>query len=273
MATSGPYVFGHSDQELARLERQALFFADQTEDVLRRAGLRPGMRVLDIGCGVGDVSLIAGSLVGPTGAVVGIDRSPEALDVAKRRVEAAGFHWARFEQTDIDAVDGLGRFDALIGRFILVHLREPSAVLSRLTKVLSPGAVVAFLEMDISSATITPAMPLFDQCIGWIMDLYRRGGGDPDMGSRLYGVFRAAGLAPSMSGTCRVEGGPNATGYDYLADTIRNLIPSMEALGVVTGQEIGIEDLTDRLRNEAVAGNHCVVFPRLIGAWARVGEA
>lgn len=270
MLDSTPYVFGHSDQELVRLERQAAFFADQTEGVLRQAGLVPGMRVLDIGCGVGDVSLIAARLIGPGGAVVGIDRAPEALAVAQRRLHAAGMHWARFEQTDIDDAGTLGTFDALIGRFILVHLHEPSAVLARLLKVLSPGAPVAFLEMDISSATITPPMPLFDRCIGWIIDLYRRSGGDPDMGSRLYGVFRAAGLSPAMSATCRVEGGPDATGYDYLADTLRNLVPSLQALGVVTADEIGIDTLSARLRAEARAGDHCVVFPRLIGAWAKV---
>jgi ubiquinone/menaquinone biosynthesis C-methylase UbiE len=271
MAEDRAYVFGHSDQELLRLERQAQFFADQTEDVLRRAGLKPGMRVLDIGCGVGDVSLIAGGLVGPEGSVVGVDRSPEALGVARRRASAARLNRVSFEQADAEAIAGKAIFDALIGRFILIHLPQPSAVLRRLQTILAPGGIVAFLEMDVNSATVTPPMPLFDRCMGWIVDLYRRGGGEPDMGSRLFGVFRAAGLTPSMCGTCRVEGGPSATGYDYLAETIRNLIPTMESLGVATAEEIGIADLADRLRHQAIAGEHCLVFPRLIGAWGRVG--
>ncbi len=69
------YILGHSDDELARLERQSLFFAEPTADVLQRAGLKPGMQVLDVGCGVGDVTLEAARMIGPEGSVIGIDKS------------------------------------------------------------------------------------------------------------------------------------------------------------------------------------------------------
>src|SRR6202007_1153318 len=88
-----PYPLGYSESEFRRLERMAAFFRDLTEEVLRRAGVAPGMHVLDVGCGVGDVSLLAGTLVGPTGAVLGIDRSAEAVDTARRRAAAAGQAW------------------------------------------------------------------------------------------------------------------------------------------------------------------------------------
>jgi ubiquinone/menaquinone biosynthesis C-methylase UbiE len=58
------------------------------------------MRVLDVGCGVGDVSLLAAGLVGPSGAVLGIDRSAEAIEMAVRRATAAGQHWVRFAATE-----------------------------------------------------------------------------------------------------------------------------------------------------------------------------
>jgi Methyltransferase domain len=90
------YALGYSESKLKRLELQANFFRDLTEDVLRRAGIASGMRVLDIGCGVGDVSLLAAELVGPSGAVLGVDRSAEAIEMAVRRAAAAGQHWVRF---------------------------------------------------------------------------------------------------------------------------------------------------------------------------------
>jgi hypothetical protein len=61
------YILGHDRDELDRLIYQARFFGGLTEEVLRRAGLAPGMRVLDVGCGTGDVSFLAARLVGPTG--------------------------------------------------------------------------------------------------------------------------------------------------------------------------------------------------------------
>lgn len=61
------YALGYSAEEFRRLELQGAFFRDLTHDVLNRAGLRAGMHVLDVGCGVGDVALLAGEFVGPAG--------------------------------------------------------------------------------------------------------------------------------------------------------------------------------------------------------------
>ena len=73
------YVLGHSRPEIDRLQRQAEMLRPITERLLVAAGVEPGMRVLDIGCGPGDVSTLIADLVGPTGSVVGIDPSAEAL--------------------------------------------------------------------------------------------------------------------------------------------------------------------------------------------------
>jgi ubiquinone/menaquinone biosynthesis C-methylase UbiE len=136
---SGDYPLGDSTTELARLERQAAFFGDLTEDLLRRAGLDQGMRMLGIGCGAGDVSLLAARLVGPTGAVFGVDRSAEAVAWARRRATAAGVAWAEFAASELDQVEPPGAFDALIGRLILLYLPDPAAVLRQLA---GQGSVV-----------------------------------------------------------------------------------------------------------------------------------
>jgi cyclopropane fatty-acyl-phospholipid synthase-like methyltransferase len=70
--------------------------AQLTEHVLRLAGVRPGMRVLDVGCGTGDVSFLAASLVGPEGEVIGVDKSPEAVALASQRAAEAGLHNVHF---------------------------------------------------------------------------------------------------------------------------------------------------------------------------------
>jgi 2-polyprenyl-3-methyl-5-hydroxy-6-metoxy-1,4-benzoquinol methylase len=75
-ASGNTYVLGHDDVEVQRLLLQGRLYNDYTEHALRLAGLRPGMRVLDIGCGPGDVSFIAARLVGPTGTVLGVDAAP-----------------------------------------------------------------------------------------------------------------------------------------------------------------------------------------------------
>src|SRR5215813_14453376 len=92
------YPLGYSAEEGRRLAAQAAMLEDLTLDVLRRAGLAPGMRVLDLGCGVGDVSLLAARLVGESGAVLGVDRAASSLEIARQRAGALGAGHVRFAQ-------------------------------------------------------------------------------------------------------------------------------------------------------------------------------
>jgi ubiquinone/menaquinone biosynthesis C-methylase UbiE len=267
-AGHSPYILGHSDQELDRLRRQAAVYADFTRSVLLGAGLGPGQRVLDVGCGVGDVSLAAAALVGPGGRVRGIDRSASALAVARARAAAEGVAVV-FDEADIDAADP-GRYDAVVGRFILLHRRDPVATLRDLAGRLAPGGRLAFVEMDLSTAAVEPAMPLFSQAMDWIRAVYRADGFETDMGSRLYGAFRAAGLEPGLVGTVLVEGGPSAYAPDYVAETVRSLLPRIVAVGAAEASEVDVDSLARRLREAALAGGHCFLYPRMIGAFARV---
>jgi ubiquinone/menaquinone biosynthesis C-methylase UbiE len=94
------YVLGSSPRELSRLSMQARLLRPITERLLRQAGIKEGMRVLDLGCGAGDVSLLAAEMVGPTGFVLGIDQSAEAVAKATERVRESGlrrsiFIWGR----------------------------------------------------------------------------------------------------------------------------------------------------------------------------------
>lgn len=106
-------------------------YRDLTMHVLRRAGLVAGMDVLDIGCGGGDVSLLAGRLVGPDGSVVGIDRNASALDKARQRAAAEGLAHLRFETADLGDFEPADRFDAVVGRFVLLYMPDPAAFLRR----------------------------------------------------------------------------------------------------------------------------------------------
>lgn len=265
------YVLGHSAGELARLERQAEIFAEITENILRRAGIGRGMRILDIGCGVGDVSLAAARLVGPTGSVLGIDRSNDALATARRRASALGTDWLSFQSADLHSMPDVEPFDAVIGRFILMYLTDPAASIVRLAGHLKPGGIVAFIELEVTEGGAKPELPLLSQVISWIVSTYLRAGIEPNMGSKLYETFRKAGLQPNLVGISRIEGGPDAVAYDFAAETIRSLLPWMTEFGIATAEEVGIDTLAERLRAAAIAGDHCIFLPRIVGAWARTG--
>src|SRR6266540_6623359 len=110
------YVLGHSDRELDRLAVQARLIDPITRRFFLDAGIVPGMRVLDVGSGVGDVAFLAAELVGARGEVVGTDRALTALAVARDRADARSLHNVSFCQGDPAEMTFEQPFDAVVGR-------------------------------------------------------------------------------------------------------------------------------------------------------------
>src|ERR1700736_370595 len=95
------YSLGHSAAEQERLQRQAGYLRGITESIWRSAGIAPGMRVLDVGCGVGDTTFLTADIVGPGGLVVGVDRSADALAAAQQRAKTDGRTNVLFVQSEL----------------------------------------------------------------------------------------------------------------------------------------------------------------------------
>lgn len=117
MAADAHYILGHSDVERRRLEDQAEFMDDLTRRCLIDAGLRSGMRILDVGSGFGDVSLLAASIVGSTGEVLGVERDATAVTQATARAARLGarnvavemfehYGVATAAELDVDTLEG-----------------------------------------------------------------------------------------------------------------------------------------------------------------------
>jgi ubiquinone/menaquinone biosynthesis C-methylase UbiE len=94
------YVMGRSADETRRLQEQAQVYSRSTRRLFVEAGIRSGMKVLDVGCGAGDVALLVADLVGPGGAVIGVDLNPAILETAQRRVQMAGLAHVSFIEGD-----------------------------------------------------------------------------------------------------------------------------------------------------------------------------
>ena len=108
LQTDPSYVFERSSDEYARLTRQAALFEPMTERLFRDAGITPGMRVLDVGSGVGDVALLAARLVGPHGSVVGVDLDGSALQTARARAGTLGLRNLTFIEGDVRSAEHRG---------------------------------------------------------------------------------------------------------------------------------------------------------------------
>jgi ubiquinone/menaquinone biosynthesis C-methylase UbiE len=195
-----PYVLGHADTEIERLLLQGRLHNDFTEHALRLAGLGPGMRVLDVGCGAGDVSFIAARLVGPTGKVLGVDSAAKVVEFARTLAADRGVHNVRFETTAIAEIPLDEPVDAVIGRLILMHLRDPVETLRQLAEKVRPGGLIAFCESDSSAVRTTPELPLWQALKDAAQKAFAGAGVDPSFGTKLPTLFRQAGLdAPRLT--------------------------------------------------------------------------
>ena len=120
------------------------------------AGIAPSMSVLDVGSGAGDVALLAADLVGSEGRVVGVDRNGAGLGVARARAKAAGFSHVTFREGNLTDIGLDEKFDAVVGRLVLMYQPDPAATLRRLASHLKSGGIVAFGEYNITPDAIAP---------------------------------------------------------------------------------------------------------------------
>jgi ubiquinone/menaquinone biosynthesis C-methylase UbiE len=265
------YALGYSEEEARRLQVQAALSEDILEYGLERGGLRSGMHVLDLGSGVGDVALCASRFVGPHGSVTGIDRWYPSLETARKRAADHGLTNVTFVQSELDDFEPDRVYDAIIGRFILQYLPDSARLLGRLKNSLQSGGVVISQEVDNSGASQYPPSTLFKQVNSWIASAFKSTGAVYDMGALLPRTFLAAGLPrPEMISMGRVESGPDTPFYEFLTDVLRSVMPVLEKIGAVTQDEVQIDTLAERLRQDAVAEERTLYSARIVTAWARL---
>jgi SAM-dependent methyltransferase len=244
--------------------------AEMTERLLIDAGIGPGMRVLDVGCGRGDVALLAAGLVGARGEVVGVDRDHGAIELASRRARKAGLSNVSFVVSDIAEIGHEhGVFDAAIGRRVLMYQADPVATLRAVVRVLRPGALVVFQEAD---ATMVPAsrvpLPLNERANRWMWQTVEREGGNIHMGFDLAPALEQAGLVVEH---VRAEAIVQTPKLRHPVGTIiRVMLPRIVEHGVATEAEIDVDTLDARLAAECATANATYVGDMAFGAWARV---
>jgi SAM-dependent methyltransferase len=271
MASPGnAYVMGHTDRERRRLSVQAAVLNPLTDSFLRRAGISAGMNVLEFGCGVGEVSLIAARLVGPQGSVHALDIDAGALDVARDRIRSAGHDHVIFEQADIHARNPAQLYDAVIGRHILIHTPDALAILKKAVSLIHVGGVIAFQEYDLSRTMGGyPDLPMMTRIADTFTEFFTRAVPCANVGAQLPHLLHLAGLTtPECRAESIVSGGPHSPFYEWFVETFRSLQPRMKAIGM-TVPDVDLDLLPGLLRAEAVEKGAFTSGPLMYGAFAR----
>jgi ubiquinone/menaquinone biosynthesis C-methylase UbiE len=269
-ASAAPgYALGYTTREHDRLIRQAARIEPILERLFREAGIGPGQRVLDLGSGVGDVSMLAARLVGPSGEVVGIERDASSIAVAKARVAEAGFRNVRFTQTDASQIGSDEPFDAAVGRFILMFLPDPAAVLRSLATLVRPGGVLAFQEPAWQPfLALASPLPLWSKVVASIHETFQRSGVNLEMGPDLHRIYQEIGL-PAPNVFLETPVGSDLGFTRVIPEVLESVRPLAKQHGVSLDAVGDFATLADRVQTEIAEAKAMVSWVPLVGAWVR----
>lgn len=233
---------------------------------LLKAGLQPGMRVADFGCGVGAVTRMLAQMVGRSGSVLGIDASGSQLEQARQICKSEGFRNVSFLESD--ACDtGLPResFDLVYCRFLLLHLTHPADCLREMRDILKPGGLLVVEDGDLATATSLPptALNAFAELFSGLGPIRSV---NYSIARDLFHMFKAAGFSDP-----KVEiHQPATAGGDVgrlLYWSVEEAGPAFVAAGLITPAQLR-ETLAEM---QAAAGDRNVLAfgPRMSAVWAR----
>jgi SAM-dependent methyltransferase len=214
------------------------------------------------------VARLAAELVGPGGAVVGVERDPAAVQLARRRTGAPN---VEFREGDAGTLEGVeGGFDAVVCRLVLMYLPDPVAALRRAASRLRPGGLICVHEADLTYPAACPPTPRWARAQSCFLAALEKAGIERRMGPALFTAFRAAGLPdPALLVEAAAAGGPDAPAWAW-ANVIGATVPLMERFGIATDAELDPPTLAGRLLAETLAADGCVMSPPMFGAWSRV---
>src|SRR5262245_7927424 len=236
-SATAAYPLATGEAAAYRLRLLHDLYGPGTRRVLSEAGLRRGMRVADLGCGVGMVTALLADLVGPEGHVVGIDASAAQLAQARAELNGGGRNIRFVEASATDTGLPPASFDLVYCRFLLIHLLHPERALGEMRALLKPDGILVCEDGDLTSSGSEPPSAL-----GAFADLWGRLGAvrglDYTLGRRLFHLVQAAGF-PAPEVTFNQPVLARGAHERLLELSVAEAAPAFIEAGLIAAEELG----------------------------------
>jgi SAM-dependent methyltransferase len=267
---SGPnYLLAVGEAAARRLLMLDEIFGPHSRELLVRAGLTQGMRVADIGCGTGLVSLWIATQVGAEGSVTGVDMSGEQLGVAEENAAAAGLTTISFQEASAyETKLPRGQFDLVYSRFLMCHLTDPAKALSEMRGLLKPDGILVCEDHDDGGIFSEPPTGAYKRLVEISEAVNRTRGLDSHIGLKLPRLVRQAGFERPEVVVKQIAElrGPSKRFWEI---TLREAAPAILAAGVATQEEL--DTVCSEIRAIAEDETTLVMLARVTQVWALLG--
>jgi len=262
-----PYMLATGNDAADRLRLLHKIFGSSSRKLLKAAGISPGMRIAEIGCGSGLNAIWLARTVGATGSVTAVDSSDEQLQLARKNAASAGLKNVFFCHADAYHT-GLprGAFDLVYSRFLLCHLAKPRQALSEMCSLLKPGGILACEDHDDGGIFTEPPTRAYQRLVEISRTLNQSRGLDSYIGLKLPHLFQQAGLTDIH---LRVLQFAFLRGEEkrFWELTLREAAPAILDAGASTPEEL--ESICDEMRGLANDESVLLMLARVTQVWAK----
>ena len=244
-----------------------------TEELLSSSDISPGMRVLVLGRRLADLALLVAERVGRGGAVIGAHLDARAAADARRCAAQQCFDWVSFRAESLERINLETPVDAVVGRFFLMHQRNPARAIRLAAGTVREGGRIVFQEWHFGSilwpeTSGWPQLPLYEQFARLTIEGLRRHNAHVDMGLRLANVYAEAGLpVPALAMDLRTVTDAGSLGYAFFEATMRELLPTIERYGLARAVDVAVDTFAQRLERETAQSHGHLFLPLQVGAW------
>ena len=255
MAEPDVYLLGRDTHEESRLQRQIADLAPDSDTQFDRIGIKPGERIVDIGCGPGGVLHLLGKRVGASGSVLGIERSPHFVQLARRFVASHALSQVEVREGDAYSTTlPRASFDGAHMRLVLVNVPNPERIVREMVALVRPGGWIASFEADYVAHICDPPLPAWTRLLDTYTAYSAAQGIDLFIGRRLHRLLRDAGVADIQSDAVVHVYPPGHDRRPILYDFINNVREQLVAGGHIDrGQlERDMSELGAHLADPAV---------------------